>query len=105
MGRPGTRTTRRTPVSDHALLNGIAGVPVNKGDESLVIDFMQNTSKGRVNRGSKGYVNKGNVSPASGFKSPSDTKTGDFSPNQTLLEHACGFCPRARWSRCLLPGR
>lgn len=26
------------------------GVSVNKGDESLVIDFMQNTSKVRVNR-------------------------------------------------------
>jgi predicted nucleic acid-binding protein len=35
------------------------GVPVNKGDESLAIDFMRNTSKVRVNRGSKGYVNKG----------------------------------------------
>jgi len=36
-----------------------AGVPANQEDESLVIDFTQSTGKNRVNRGSKGYVNKG----------------------------------------------
>jgi predicted nucleic acid-binding protein len=35
------------------------GAPVNQGGESLLIDFTQTTSKTRVNRSSKGYVNKG----------------------------------------------
>ena len=35
------------------------GVPLNRVDESFLIDFTQTTKKVRVNRESKGYVNKG----------------------------------------------